>query len=131
MVVAYQDIAIKLVAEIAVVFHASHRIKVSYAGCVSIVYPVFFSSFVTHTSLDIQIRSYVPFDASAKFIAVTVGDRGLSVQHPIWITELLLLCICPVLDIAASCGIIHLEVLFIAIPVFSSREEINTGQRIP
>ena len=92
--------------------------------------PAFFTSFVTHTSLNIQVLGNIPLDASSKFITVTVGDRSLSVQCPVRVTVLLQSGVCPVLDITSSRFIIHLEVVFIVVPVFTSREQIYTSQRV-
>ena len=91
---------------------------------------MFFTTFVTHTSLYIKIWCNIPFNATTKFISVTINDRSLTVQYPIWITELFLFNVCPVLHINTSFRIKHFKVFLISVPVLTSWEQISSSQRI-
>ena len=102
MVVADEDITVHLAAEVAVVFHTSHRITVSDAGCVQVVLEALVTSFISESSLDIEAVNDVISDGSAESVTVTVYDRFFPVQHPVRVLELLHCGVCPVVYVHSS-----------------------------
>jgi len=44
----------------------------------------------TKLHVDVSARHYVILDTTAKLIAITIRNRFLAIQHPVWIGELLL-----------------------------------------
>ena len=92
------------------------------------MHKMFLATFVTHTTLNIQIISNIPFYTTTELITVTVSDRSLTVQSPIRITVLLQSCIRPVLNIATTRRIIHFVIFFIIIPILTSWKQIHASQ---
>ena len=130
MVVADEDIAVHLTAEIAVVLHPSHRVTVSYTGCVQIVLETLVTSFISETALDVEPIDNIVLDGASECIAVAVNYRLFPVEHPVRVFELFHRCICPVVDIHIPDCIEHLEVVLVIVPVLASREQVCTWKRV-
>ena len=131
MVVVDEHVAVELVAEVAVVLHASHLVEVAYRRSVCVVDELLFAALVAHTSLDVEVGSDVPLDRAAELIAVALRDRSLTVEHPVRVAELLQLGVGPVLYVAAACGVVNLVVVLVVVPVDAARSEVYACKRVP
>ena len=130
LIILGQQVTISLLAIHACVFHRTQQVTACRTRRIFIQVPCLITTFIAQATCNGKTFHYVILDTTAKLIAITIRNRFLAIQHPVWIGELLLSGICPIVYIYISCPIVHLIVTLIIIPVLSSWKQVSAQSRI-